>query len=405
LNTAAPKIRESPVPESQVCENMTLGSIAAETSAHREDRLWVSRLALRAYRSYEAVELNLDARPVVFFGANGAGKTNLLEALSLLAPGRGLRGSKLGDAMRRKGDGVPQAWAIAAKISQGGDEVQLRTEISASEKREVRIEGEKASPGDLGNHMRLLWLTPAMDRLFADSPGARRKFLDRMVLGLKPDHGRNAMGYEKAMRERQRILNEELDEPTWLDALEKSMAEHGREMVEARSAVVARLADAIDGANDSAFPKAVLALETGWGIDEVDFAATLKASRHRDTAAGRATLGPHRADLFVRHATKDMPAADCSTGEQKALLIGLVLANARLQAAANKGAAPLLLLDEVAAHLDEMRRAALFDEICALGAQAWMTGTDAHLFAAFGVRAQQFEVSDGKIISHARDTI
>ena len=376
----------------QVLDNMA--------SQERVDQsLWVSRLALQAYRSYDAVELKLDARPVVFFGSNGAGKTNLLEALSLLAPGRGLRGSKLGDAMRRVGDGLPQAWAVAAKISQGGDEVQLRTQIDASEKREVRIEGERASPGDLGNHMRLLWLIPAMDRLFADSPGARRKFLDRMVLGLKPDHGRVASAYEKAMRERQRLLNEERNEPAWLDSLEASMEEHGRQLAEARRGVVERLVQAIAASEESAFPKALITLEEGWGTDEAKakFAATLKSLRVRDFAAGRATCGPHRADLFVRHGLKDMAASDCSTGEQKALLIGLVLANARLQAAEHSGAAPLLLLDEVAAHLDETRRAALFDEICALGAQAWMTGTDAHLFAAFGTRAQQFEVLDGKI--------
>ncbi len=388
-----------------------MASVTPETSAQGlagpdAGGLWVSRLALSAYRSYEAAELYLDARPVVFTGSNGAGKTNILEALSLLAPGRGLRGAKLGDAMRKQGDAAPQPWAIAAKLSQNGTEVQLRTGLAASEKREVRIEGERASPGDLGNHMRLLWLTPAMDRLFTDSPGARRKFLDRMVLGLHPDHGRVAVAYEKAMRERQRILNEEQDEPAWLDALENAMAEHGLALGASRASMVARLAAAIEEAETSAFPKAVIALEEGWVPSVADqheddmraeFSDALKMARRRDQAAGRATLGPHRSDLQVRHAVKDMAASDCSTGEQKALLIGLVLANARLQASAHGGAAPLLLLDEVAAHLDEMRRAALFDEICALGAQAWMTGTDAHLFAAFGNRAQHFEVKDGTI--------
>ncbi len=359
--------------------------------------LFVSRLAMTSFRSYEAAEIVSDGRPLVFSGPNGAGKTNILEALSLLAPGRGLRGAKLGDAMRRINGEGPAPWAVAARVWAREDEVSLRTGIDGAERREVRIDGEKATPGDLGRHMRLLWLTPAMDRLFTDSPGSRRRFFDRMVLGLFADHGRNVGVYEKAMRERQRLLNDEVDEPAWLEGLEATMAEAGVALAEARRHVVARLRAAVDESK-SAFPRADLALEEGAGaLSEEGLARLLFDNRRRDQAAGRATEGPHRADLMVRHRAKDMAAADCSTGEQKALLIGLVLANARLQAVAHGGAAPLLLLDEIAAHLDQARRASLFDEICALGTQAWMTGTDAGLFAAMGTRAQHFEVNDGAI--------
>ncbi len=359
--------------------------------------LYVSRLAMTSFRSYAAAEVISDGRHLVFWGHNGAGKTNLLEALSLLAPGRGLRGARLGDAMRRADGSSPAPWAIAAKVSRGGAEVSLRAGLDGAERREVRIDGEKAAPGDLGHHMRLLWLTPAMDRLFTDSPGARRRFLDRMVLGLSAEHGRNASAYEKAMRERQRLLNEEVNEPAWLEGLEATMAQAGVAVAQARRHLLSRLSAAVDE-TQSAFPRAILALDGGHGAAEVDDLARLFfETRRRDQAAGRTTEGPHRADLKVRHGTKDMPAADCSTGEQKALLIGLVLANARLQAVAHGGAAPLLLLDEIAAHLDQARRACLFDEICGLGAQAWMTGTDAELFSALGRRAQHFEVKDAAI--------
>lgn len=357
--------------------------------------LYVSRLALSAFRSYASAEVISDGRPLVFWGPNGAGKTNLLEAISLLAPGRGLRGAKLGDAMRRAGEGAPQPWAISGTIQTRAGEVALRTGLDATERREVRIDGEKSTPGDLGNYVRLLWLTPAMDRLFTDSPGARRRFLDRMVLGLCADHGRNVSDYEKAMRERQRLLNDEIDEPAWLTSLEATMARTGVQIAQARAHVVGRLRAAVEETT-SAFPRAALSLEGGeW--DEASLARLYRDNRGRDRSAGRAIEGPHRVELAVRHREKDRPAADCSTGEQKALLIGLVLANARLQAVAHGGAAPILLLDEVAAHLDEARRGALFDEIADLRAQAWMTGTDEALFSAMGARAQQFEVKDGEI--------
>jgi len=376
---------------------MTAAAMAHNAPEGARTAFYVSRLAMTSFRSYDAAEVVSDGRPLAFWGPNGAGKTNILEALSLLAPGRGLRGAKLGDAMRRANGNEPRAWAVAARVRTGGDEVALRTGVDVHERRDVRIDGEKAAPGDLGDHVRLLWLTPAMDRLFTDTPGARRRFLDRMALGLSAEHGRLASSYEQAMRERQRLLNDGRHEPVWLEGLEQTMAETGIKLATGRRQLLTRLIAAIDEA-ESAFPRASLDLDEGFVAEDTEsLARQLCDARRRDEAAGRSTVGPHRADLKVRHGEKDMPAADCSTGEQKALLIGLVLANARLQAVAHGGAAPLLLLDEVAAHLDEDRRAALFDEICALGAQAWMTGTDAALFSALGPRAQQFEVSNGMI--------
>lgn len=376
---------------------MTAAVLAHDAPEGATAAFYVSRLAMTSFRSYDAAEVVSDGRPLAFWGPNGAGKTNILEALSLLAPGRGLRGAKLGEAMRRAGGAEPRPWAVAARVRQGGDEVALRTGIDAMERREVRIDGEKAAPGDLGDHVRLLWLTPAMDRLFADTPGARRRFLDRMVLGLSAEHGRIAAAYEQAMRERQRLLADGTREPAWIEGLEETMAETGVKLAEGRRHLLSRLRAAIDEGT-SAFPRASLDIDEGFDADDAQgLAKQLFDARRRDEAAGRGTVGPHRADLKVCHREKDMPAADCSTGEQKALLIGLVLANARLQAVAHGGAAPLLLLDEVAAHLDEARRASLFDEICALRAQAWMTGTDAALFSALGPRARQFEVRNGTI--------
>lgn len=386
---------------------MTAAAMATTAPQGDPAAFYVSRLAMTSFRSYDAAEVVSDGRPVVFWGPNGAGKTNILEALSLLAPGRGLRGARLGDVMRRPaGEGARRPWAVAARVRQGDQEVALRTGLDGNERREVRIDGEKAAPGDLGHHMRLLWLTPAMDRLFTDSPGGRRRFLDRMALGLSADHGRVAADYEKAMRERQRLLNDHRDEAAWMESLERTMAETGLALAEGRRHLLSRLVAAIDEAasetEESAFPRAALTLDEGFEAEDADaFARLLFEGRRRDQAMGRASTGPHRADLRVRHVAKNMPAADCSTGEQKALLIGLVLANARLQAVAHGGAAPLLLLDEVAAHLDEARRAALFDEIGALGAQAWMTGTDAALFSALGPRARQFEVRNGTIRQQA----
>ncbi|MGE3866978.1 MAG: DNA replication and repair protein RecF, partial [Hyphomonadaceae bacterium] len=271
--------------------------------------------------------------------------------------------------------------------------------------RVARVDGRPASAADLAAAARMIWVTPAMDRLFSGPPGDRRRFLDRLVLGRASEHGQAAAAYERALRERQRLLNEDRRDDTWLSALEHEMAAHGGAVAAARVETVTYLQAAINARPEGAFPKSALALEgeieaafAGGGKSgdiEDRFAAALRENRYRDAAAGRAVLGPHRADLLVRHGPKDMPADQCSTGEQKALLLGLVLAQARALVD-DIGAGPsLILIDEAAAHLDADRRAALFGELLALPGQAWLTGTDRELFVAFGDRAQLVEVRDG----------
>jgi len=388
-------------------------------------RLAVLRLVVTGFRNHARSALALDARSVVLVGENGAGKTNLLEAVSFLTPGRGLRGVRLSDVSTRDmsaGDDAQaqQPWGVAATIITPEGTIDLGTGIARSgdgDKRVVKVDGAaKPSSGVLGHYVRALWLTPQMDRIFMEGAGGRRRFLDRMVLGFDAGHSSRVTSYEKAMRERTRLLSEDTWDTSWLSALESQMAEHGIAIALARSHIIGQLAAAIaehEGPSDTAFPKADVALASGLaeGVDEtlhalpsVDledaFAKRLASSRGRDAAAGRALEGPHRADMLVRHAPKNMEAQACSTGEQKALLIGLILANARLHCA-SFGTPPLLLLDEVAAHLDARRRAALFDELERLGAQAWMTGTDAGLFENLGERAQLFNVAHGEITPHA----
>lgn len=366
----------------------------------------VTRLVVTDFRSYGRAALEADARPVVLIGANGAGKTNLLEALSFLSPGRGLRRARLSEVVRR---GANAGWAVAATVARADAEVQVGTGLvveggQPSERRTVRRNGASASQADLPDILSLAWLTPQMDRLFIEPASGRRRFLDRLVFGLDPAHGRVASAYEKAMRERGRLLRDGPRDPAWLAALEETMAAEGVALAAARRDFVARLGAALE-LGIGPFPRAGLALDgvlEGW-LEEMPalaaeerFRAALAAARGRDGEAGGATLGPHRSDLAVTHVAKDMPAAQCSTGEQKALLIAMVLANARL-AAARAGAPPILLLDEVAAHLDEGRRRALFDEVLALGVQTWATGTDASLFEALEGRAQFFTVADGAV--------
>jgi len=382
----------------------------------------LTRLSLANYRSYRTLDLTLDERPVALSGPNGAGKTNLLEAVSYLSPGRGLRGAAFADVLARGADAHQRAqgWAVSAKLrlgtDEGRDEVRLGTGYAAG-KRSVRIDGEAAAgPGVLGEYLSMVWLTPAMDRLFLESPGGRRRFFDRLVLSLFPRHGARAAAYEKAARERARLLKDGVRDADWLGGLESAMVEHGLALAEARAAYLQALKQAGDAAESetgseaaaapNAFPRADLALKgrlegaLAEGVPSPEiaqrFARDLAYAREADASAGRTTVGPQRTDLIVHHRGKGVPARDCSTGEQKALLIGLVLANARL-VRDREARAPLLLLDEIAAHLDAVRRAALFDEICALGAQAWMTGTDASLFEALGPRAQQFQVADGAV--------
>lgn len=372
----------------------------------------VTRLMLTEFRSYSRLRLDVDGGPVVLTGPNGAGKTNLLEAVSFLSPGRGLRQARLGEATRQGGNGP---WAVAAHICNPTGEMEIGTGLTLSagagsgdavtERRIVRVDGRTAAgPAALAGLLTMTWLTPQMDRLFMEAASGRRRFFDRIVFGFEPEHARHASAYEKAMRERNRLLKEGRRDPSWLGALEDELAGHGVALAAARRHWVGRLAAAV-GESAGPFPVPVVAIDgavEAWLDDmpalaaEDRFREALEAGRGRDAEAGGTGIGPHRSDLNVRHRDKDVPAAQCSTGEQKALLIALVLATARL-GSAERGAAPLLLLDEVSAHLDAERRAALYDEICALGAQAWLTGTDRMLFDGLDGRAQFFAVKDGML--------
>lgn len=351
--------------------------------------LAIETLALSHFRSHRAARLAFDGRPVALVGPNGAGKTNILEAVSLLSPGRGLRRASAEDLARR-----PEAlgWKITALVHGLSAAHDLETWAGPGEPRQVRIDGKAAPQASLGRVLRILWLVPAMDRLWIEAAEGRRRFLDRMTLSFFPDHGERTLTYDKAMRDRNRLIKDQVGDPHWYGALEAQMAEAGAEITANRRAAIDRLLRAEDPA--SAFPSAALALTGPDGSQEPeDLAAALAESRRRDIAAGRTLVGPHRADLLARFAAKDIPADQCSTGEQKALLISLILANARALAQ-DLGQAPILLLDEVAAHLDADRRAALYHEICALGAQAIMTGTEPALFDALGPHAQTFAVAD-----------
>jgi len=375
----------------------------------------VTRLALTDFRGYGTARLALAPRPVVLTGANGAGKTNLLEAVSFLAPGRGLRRARLGDIDRRVPPARPTAlppgaWACAATLTGPGGVTEIGTgrdpTSDTGERRLVRIDGNAAkSQAALAEHLCVIWLTPQMDRLFTEAASARRRFLDRLVYGFDPAHAHRVGAYEQAMRERARLLAEDRPaDPAWLTALEGRMAENGIAVAAARRDTVARL-DAAGAEFRGAFPAARLTLDgeiERW-LDtmpalaaEEEFGRRLAAARRADAAAGTTTLGPHRADLAARHGGTHMPASQCSTGEQKALLIGIVLAFARLMAR-RRGEVPILLLDEVAAHLDAARREALFAEIAASRGQAWLTGTDRGLFDGMAGAAQFLTVADAVI--------
>jgi DNA replication and repair protein RecF len=353
--------------------------------------LAVTSLTLSHFRSHLAARLVFDGRPVAISGPNGAGKTNILEAVSLLSPGRGLRRSTNAELARR-----PEAlgWKVKAQArGLAGSTHDIETWGEGEGGREVRIDGKAATQTALGRILRVLWLVPAMDRLWIEGAEGRRRFLDRLTLSFAPDHADAALAYEKAMRERNRLLKEGVTDPHWYGALEGQMAEAGRQVVENRRIAVQRLMAAQDGA-ETAFPRADLTLTGPEGAAEPDDLGTaLAEGRRRDMAAGRTLVGPHRADLRAVYAAKGLSADQCSTGEQKALLISLILADARALAA-DLGQAPVLLFDEVAAHLDPGRRAALYDELCALGAQAIMTGTESGLFDQLGDRAQAFHVRD-----------
>jgi len=360
------------------------------------------RLRLHEFRSHQLAELTLTPKPVVLFGPNGAGKTNILEAISLLAPGRGLRRALYSDAVRIGGNGP---WALNADLIHPDGKFSLGTGLdptASSNRRLVRIDGSTATASALGHLVRQVWLTPAQDRIFSGPRGLRLKYYDRLVFSLFPDHGQAVSHYEKAMRGRQRLLDEGGAEPAWLDGLEQQMAKAGAQVHQARAETLRRLIAEIAKRPQSAFPKADLAIT---GEDQLASFATSQLSdceellrdgfanaRKLDTRAGRTLHGPHRADLAVNWSAKNIPAKDCSTGEQKALLVGLALAHARAVTADRDAPPPLILLDEACAHLDADRRAALVEELCLLGGQAWLTGTDRSLFEAFGDRAQFFKV-------------
>lgn len=368
-------------------------------------KVTIERITLTAFRNYAAVSLAFDGRHVALTGDNGAGKTNLLEAISFLSPGRGLRRAVYADAARQ---GMDQGFSIFARLDGMEGEVEAGTGIGPGEagSRKVRINGTEAKSADeLLDHLRVLWLTPAMDGLFTGPASDRRRFLDRLVLSLDPAHGRRAADFEKAMKMRNRLLEERRHDGTWLSGIEQQMASLGVAMAMARAEMLGLLTRLGErGTSAGAFPAVGLALsgflddaEGAAAIDLEDrYREMLEESRYRDQAAGRTLDGPHRTDLLVTHLGKDMDAARCSTGEQKALLTGLVLAHARLTANMT-GFAPILLLDEIAAHFDQSRREALFDLIDDLGGQAFMTGTDRHLFDALGGRAQYFSVSNGDV--------
>ena len=398
--------------------------------------VWLRRLLVTQFRCYAQAELRLSPAPVVLTGPNGAGKTNLLEAISFLSPGRGLRRARLSEIdHRRPGNAVagaqepgpqelgPQPWAVAATVmtpdgprdlGSGRDPAQPEGAppgASGRERRLVKVDGAAARGGQqaLAEVLAVVWLTPQMDGLFREGASGRRRFLDRLVYGFDPEHSARCNAYEHAQRERARLLKGGQGDAAWLASLEDSMATRGVAIAAARLAMVERLQRACDGA-EGPFPKAELALDGAvetWLRQGPALAAEdrlrdgLAQCRRQDAESGGAGLGPHRSDLLARHAAKGLAAEFCSTGEQKALLIAILLAHARLLTL-ERGAPPLLLLDEVAAHLDAARRAALYEEILALGAQAWLTGTDAADFDGLEGSAQFFAVHDGTVHPEAR---
>ncbi|MDZ7824652.1 MAG: DNA replication/repair protein RecF [Ahrensia sp.] len=381
---------------------------------HGAPDVWLSRLKLQSFRNYASLSVEIERQHVVLTGSNGAGKTNMMEAVSMLSPGRGLRRAALTDIKNKDAD---DGFSVFATLNNSDGNFAIGTGTAGNDPanlpvRRSRINGTPAKSTDEFSELcRVIWVTPAMDGLFTGAAADRRRFLDRMVLAIDPAHGRRAANYEKAMRNRNRLLEEIPNSQTdqWLDATESQLAAFGTAMVIARYELVSLLTGVIATAaleQTSAFPTAHLALDgklemlaseglNGFDL-EMAYAKQLRDLRYRDRAAKRTLIGPHRADLHILHQEKDIAASLCSTGEQKALLIGLVLAHARLTRSVSN-MAPIMLLDEVAAHLDIDRRAALFDRIDAIGGQAFMTGTDRNLFDALGSRAQYFHVENGTL--------
>jgi DNA replication and repair protein RecF len=387
----------------------------AQARPNATPSLSVRELALVNFRSYAGATLRPEAATVVLAGPNGTGKTNCLEAISLLSPGKGLRGARIA-ALQRKvpvpaaiesgGPLVQSPWAVAAKIARPDGEWEIGTGLAdasaAVQRRALYLNGAPAQAADFAELVPVLWLTPAMDRLFLEGASERRRFLDRLVFGLDASHARRAARYERAMSERLRLLRDGNRDQAWLGGLEATMATEGSAVSAARIAAIEALNGELSARGmESAFPCAHLALASSLGDGAAELSAfqdALQRSRSKDAEAGRTSVGPHLDDLEVRHTQKRADARDCSTGEQKALLISIVLANAWLQRKRRDGLAPVLLLDEIAAHLDATRRVALFEEILALEGQAWLSGTDKSLFAPLLPRAQCFAVLNGGFV-------
>jgi DNA replication and repair protein RecF len=379
-------------------------ALALHRRTRPASRLAVRRLSLTDFRGYAGLRLETDPRPVVLAGPNGAGKTNLLEAISFLAPGRGLRRAQLGE-VDRNGAGP---WSVVARLESRSGAVEIRTAHAREgerERRSVEIDGsDAASQAALAETVGVVWLTPAMDRLFQEGAGERRRFLDRLVLSSAPAHAGQLARYAHVLRQRAKLLRAGRSDPAWLGGLERQAAAAGVAIAAARRQTVRALSAARIEPPEG-FPTAELALAgqiEDWLAElpaleaEERFAEALAECRRQDAETGNTAVGPHRSDLVVHERASGRPAGACSTGQQKALLISLVVAEARLRAALGERQ-PILLLDEVAAHLDATRRAALFEAVDALGAQAWLTGTDAAIFAPLGGRAQFFLVQNATL--------
>jgi DNA replication and repair protein RecF len=359
----------------------------------------LDRILLTDFRNHRETGIEGTARFNLLYGENGAGKTNVLEAISLLAPGRGLRRAALADMPAQGGSG---GFAVSAELTAAGGIVRLGTGVEPDRpgRRIVHVNGAETPATRLGEWLSIGWLTPAMDRLFGEGAGARRRFLDRLVLAVKPDHAREAARLERAVRERNRLLGDpDPPDPKWLDAIEAQIAEAGSAVATSRAELVGRLQQALAALPEGPFARPSLAYQAGGPITRGELAAALAAHRSRDRAAQRTLAGPHRDELQVTMAGKGQPASDCSTGEQKAMLVAIVLAHSQLlQDASPEERRPrLLLLDEVAAHLDPVRREALFDRLRAGSAQVWLTGTERAPFAAIAEEAATWRVKGGRV--------
>ncbi len=385
-------------------------------------RLWLERLVLTNFRNHAATTINVGPQPVVLAGANGSGKTNILEAVSLLSPGQGLRRAPFSDLARATADGAGAlgdgSWTLSAKVHTAHGVIDIGTGQTATPEttersgRLVRIDGQTSTSGALADYVEMVWLTPASDGLFTGAGSDRRRFLDRLILCFDPAHAKLSSRFERAMQQRNKLLSDGTRDNARFEGLEVVMAETGTAIAAARNEAISALKVVIEDRRardpNSPFPWSYIslqgslenALEQSTAVETEDgYLQTLERARERDRAAGRTLDGPHRSDLIVGHGPKSMPAKLCSTGEQKALLMGMVLAHAELIAARQDGLSPILLLDEVTAHLDEARRAALFAEILRIGSQAWMTGTDIQAFAALEGHATILRVEDGVVRS------